>query len=348
MIFTPIPTQFVGPIHIKAKAWEEEVNVPLATFETTLWPSTNRGAKVSRLCGGIEVTLLKNCMSRSILLYAPSARRAAEILHAIQSNRHALTEAVTRTSRFCQLQDIYGEVVGQNLYLRLSCFTGDAAGHNMTTKAADSVIETLLSQFPDLHYGSISGNLCVDKKVSSLNGLLGRGKHMIAELHIPRAICIRHLRTTPEQLRDLNTNKNLLGGILSGGVRSANAHYANLLLASYLATGQDAANIVEGSQGITLVAVTENGDCHFSVNVPNLIVGTIGNGKHHPEILAHLEALHCLPNPAHPGRSSERLAEIIVATILCGELSLLAAQTNRGELTRSHMIFERATPLQLN
>ncbi len=126
-------------------------------------------------------------------------------------------------------------------------------------------------------------------------------------------------------------------------MRSANAHYANLLLATYLATGQDAANIVEGSQGVTLAEVTPQGDCYFSVNVPNLIVGTIGNGKQHTDIQSHLATLKCLPDPLHPGQSSIRLAEIIAATILCGELSLMAAQTNRGELTRSHMAFERTS-----
>lgn len=342
-MITPIPTKTIGPIHIRARDWETEVLVPMATFETTLWPSTNRGAKISRLCGGIDVTTIKTSMTRSIVLQAPSSRRAVEILESLQIDSSILSQAIQSTSRFCTLQDFYGEVIGQNLYLRLQCFTGDASGHNMTTKAADAVIEALLQKFNDLRYGSISANLCVDKKVSSINALLGRGKHVIAEVLIPRLICEKHLRTNPEKLRDLNTNKNLLGGILSGGVRSANAHYANMLLATYLATGQDAANIVEGSQGVTHVAVTEKGDCHFSVNIPNIIVGTVGNGKHHPEILSHLETMGCLPDPQAPGKSSERLAEIIAATVLCGEMSLMAAQTNRGELTRSHMAFERAT-----
>jgi len=339
---TPVPTRLIGPIHIKSQSWDSEVEVPMATFETTLWPSTNRGAKLSRLCGGIEVSLLKNTMSRSIVMYADSARHAAEVLHAVQTDPAFLHDAIQQSSRFCRLQEIWGEVVGTNLYLRLSCFTGDASGHNMTTKAADFAIEALLKKFSDLRYGSISANLCVDKKVSSINAILGRGKHVIAELRIPRNLCEKHLRTTPEQLQQLNINKNLLGGVLSGGVRSANAHYANMLLATYLATGQDAANIVEGSQGITSVTIHETGDLLFSVNLPNIIVGTVGNGKHHPEILSHLEKMGCLPDGANPGKSAERLAHIIAATVLCGELSLMAAQTNRGELMRSHTAFERA------
>ncbi len=340
-MITPVPTKLIGPILIKAQTWEGEIEVPMATYETTLWPSTNRGAKISRLCGGITITLLGNCMTRSIVLQTSSTRRAAEILTLIKSDLFVIKNAISSTSRFCQFRELFAEIVGQNLYLRLSCFTGDAAGHNMTTKAADAVITALLQKFNDLSYGSISANLCVDKKVSSINGILGRGKHVIAEILIPRILCEKHLRTTPEQLRDLNVNKNLLGGILSGGVRSANAHYANMLLATYLATGQDAANIVEGSQGITHVTITAAGDCHFSVNLPNIIVGTVGNGKHHPEIIKHLQKMGCTPDAAHPGKSSEKLAEIIAATVLCGELSLLAAQTNRGELMRSHIAFER-------
>ncbi len=338
---TSIPTKEIGPICIKTSTLDTEVMVPLATFETTLWPSTQRGAKLSRLCGGVGVTTFKSGMTRSIVLKAPSAQAAFSILQEIESDLAQLHAAVATTSRFAKLQSLFSEIVGLHLYLRFSFFTGDAAGHNMTTKASDALIEELLKRFPTLVYESISANICTDKKVSSINALLGRGRHVIAELLIPREICIKHLRTTPEQMRDLNVSKNLMGGILAGGVRSANAHYANVLLATYLATGQDAANIVEGSQGITSVDITETGDMHFSVNLPNIIVGTIGNGKQHPEIIERLEKMGCTPNPHHPGLASQQLAEIIAATVLCGELSLMAAQTNRGELTKSHLLFER-------
>ena len=75
----------------------------------------------------------------------------------------------------------------------------------------------------------------------------------------------------------LNVRKNLIGTLLAGGVRSANAHVANMLLGFYLATGQDAANIVEGSQAITMQSA--GGCLYFSVTIPNLIMGTVGNGK---------------------------------------------------------------------
>lgn len=340
-MFTPIPTKLIGPIHIRSTTWEAEVCLPFASFETTLFPSTQRGAKLSRLCGGIQVTTLKNTMTRSIILQAPSLLQAYEILEAIKQNPDFLYQAAASSSRFLKLESYFSEIIGNQLFLRFSFFTGDAAGHNMTTKAADSLIQALLARFSDLSYVSVSGNLCVDKKVSTINALLGRGKHVLAELILPRTLVAKHLRSSPEKIKDLNIRKNLMGSILAGSVRSANAHFANMLLASYLATGQDAANIVEGSQGITYADINPEGDLSFSISLPNLIVGTLGNGKNNPEIQARLHAMGCTPDPLHPGASALRLAEIIAASVLCGELSLLAAQTNSGELMKSHLLFER-------
>ena len=39
--------------------------------------------------------------------------------------------------------------------------------------------------------------------------------------------------------------------------------------------------------------------------------------------------------------ASNRLAGIIGAIVMCGELSLLAALTNQDELVKSHILFER-------
>jgi len=148
----------------------------------------------------------------------------------------------------------------------------------MCTQAAEALMNHILEVHSDLQYGSISGNYCSDKKATAVNGILGRGKYVVSELTIPQKICSRYLKTTPEKVVQLNIRKNLIGTMLAGGLRSANAHFANMLLGFYLATGQDAANIVEGSQGLTM-AEERDGDLYFSVTLPNIIVGTVGNGR---------------------------------------------------------------------
>ena len=338
---TPIPTQWIGPLSISGNAINDSVRVPLATYESPLWPSTARGAKVAEHCGGVRCTIVDERMARSVLLVATDAATAFAALQAIRARRDELAAVIAATSRFARLLDLHAEIVGNLLYLRLECSTGDASGHNMITKAADAAISWLLAEYPQLAYGSISANYCTDKKASAVNGILGRGKNVIAELTVPRRLCERLLRTTPEQIVALNLRKNFIGGILAGSIRSANAHFANILLAFYLATGQDAANIIEGAQGI-VHAEARDGDLYFSCTLPNLIVGTVGNGK--GDTLAtveeHLQALGC--REARPaGENARRLAAICAATVLCGELSLLAAQTNPGELMRAHLALER-------
>ena len=335
---TPIPTRWIGPLTICGNAMNDTVRVPLATYESPLWPSTARGAKVAEHCGGVRCTIVDERMARSVLLTAADAASAFAALQSIRARRDELAAVIAATSRFARLLDLHAEIVGNLLYLRLECSSGDASGHNMITKAADAAISWLLAEYPQLAYGSISANYCTDKKASAVNGILGRGKNVVAELTIPRRICERLLRTTPEQIVALNLRKNFIGGILAGSIRSANAHFANILLAFYLATGQDAANIIEGAQGI-VHAETRDGDLYFSCTLPNLIVGN-GKGDTLATVEAHLQALGC--REARPtGENARRLAAICAATVLCGELSLLAAQTNPGELMRAHLALER-------
>ena len=115
-----------------------------------------------------------------------------------------------------------------------------------------------------------------------------------------------------------------------------------MLLGLYLATGQDAANIVEGSQGITFAEARGN-DLYFSCSLPHLIVGTVGNGKGNdlPVVEDALVRLGCRED-REPGANARRLAGLCAATVLCGELSLLAAQTNPGELMAAHVAMERS------
>lgn len=354
--FATVPMRSIGPLKIVGPEMDGEVMVPLATYESPLWPSVERGARVARASGGIRCVVVDERMTRSILLEAPTAVEAVMVADALKARRGEVQAIAATTSRFAELLDIHTQIVGNLLFVRLEFSTGDASGHNMATKAADAIMTWALQRWPSLKYVSVSGNYCCDKKPSAVNGILGRGKYVVAELVIPGKLCSRYLKTTPEKIAELNVKKNLIGTMLAGGVRSANAHFANMLLAVYLATGQDAANIVEGSQGfvhaearsgdIPVAESNEEGrqECrpslYFSCTLPNIIVGTVGNGKDLPFVRENMELLGCAGEAA-PGKNARRLAVICAATVLCGELSLLAALTNPGELMAAHVRLER-------
>ena len=341
MLTAPIPMRIVGPMKIVSDELNEDVSVPLATFEKPLWYTVNRGARVSTLSGGIQAVVIHESMTRSILVQGPSAHMTHQLSQELHRRHTEIAALVTATSQHAKLKECHYQQVGNLLYIRLAITSGDAAGHNMVTKAADAILSWVLQQYSYLRYISISANICTDKKVSAINSLFGRGKYVTAELVIPRPVCQQKLRTTPEQLVELHIKKNLLGSILAGSIQSANAHFANMLLAIYLATGQDAANIVEGSQGIVHAEVI-NENLYFSVTLPNIIVGTVGNGKNLEFVQENLKLLGCLEDK-ESGHNARRLAIIVACTVLCGELSLLAAQTNPGDLMRSHIKLERFT-----
>jgi hydroxymethylglutaryl-CoA reductase (NADPH) len=339
MNIAKIPMKTVGPIKIIGPHIDAEVRVPLATYEAPLWPSVNRGAKVSREAGGICAIIVDERMTRSVVFEALDAKTALRVFESIKSRKDEMDEVVGKTSHFAKLLDVHSQIVGNLLYLRFEFSTGDAAGHNMVTKAADHLMSWMLGQYAELKYISISGNFCADKKVSAVNGILGRGKYVVAEIMVPEKVCQKILKTTPEKIVELNIKKNLLGTTLAGGLRTANAHFANMLAAFYLAVGQDVANIIEGSQGFVHTEVKQN-DLYFSVTLPNIIVGAVGAGKTLDFVRDNLKDLGCLQE-RESGENARRLAVITAATVLCGELSLLAALTNPGELMRGHTILER-------
>lgn len=339
----PIPLRWVGPLRISGNVMTGETEVPLATYESPLWPSVRRGARLSTMVeGGIKATLVDERMSRSVLLEADDAEAALAAWQHLSSRRDELAAVVATSSRFARLIDLHVQIAANLLFVRFELTTGDASGHNMVTNAADKLMDHVLATVPGVRYGSISGNFCSDKKATAVNGILGRGKNVVTEIVLPRRHVERFLHTTPEAIVQLNIRKNLIGTMLAGGLRSANAHYANMLLAFYLATGQDAANIVEGSQGLTHAEVRD-GDLYFSCTLPNLIVGTVGNGKGLDFVEENLVRLGCREE-REPGDNARRLAVLCAATVLCGELSLMAAQTNPGELMAAHLTLERGAP----
>jgi len=333
-----IPLSWVGPVKLTGDhAYDGPV--PLATFETPLWPSVGRGAAVTRHAGGIFAAVLDARMTRSVALAAPDARRAAAWAAELPALESDLRRATEETSRHAKFLSCTAEVAGRILFLRFAFSTGEASGHNMATKAAAAGLSWLLAHWEGSEYVSESGNVCCDKKTSAVNGLLGRGKRVVAEACIPGPLVTRFLHVDAAAIERINWRKNYLGSVLAGSLRSANAHFANMLLAFYLATGQDAANIVEGSQGTVLAEALPDGSLRFSATLPNLVVGTVGNGKGLDWVKDNLARLGC--DGGGNGEASARLAALAAATVLCGELSLLAALAKPGELMGAHLALER-------
>ena len=341
---TTIPTRIIEGLNINYLGRNEQVDFPVSTYETPLFASIKRGVRVSKV-HPISIAVLSDCMTRSVIFQCKSVAEVEQFLTFLdtQKNIGKMQEIVATTSHHCKILEVENQVVGNLVYARFAYDTGEAAGHNMTTIATNAVAKWAVENCGmDVKYISNSGNTCCDKKASAINSIRGRGKHVVTEAVISRQSCNELLKTTPEKMVELNNKKNLIGSVLGGSVCSANAHYANMLAALYLPLGQDVANIVEGSQGVTYCDVNSDGNLYFSVNLPNIICGCVGNGKELAFVRENMKTIGCIDEDGTLIEgASKRMAAIIGAVVWCGELSLMAALTNQDELVRSHVALER-------
>jgi len=85
---------------------------------------------------------------------------------------------------------------------------------------------------------------------------------------------------------------SFIGGVQSGSI-GVSGHIANGLAAMFLACGQDVACVAEATVGITRFELTPNGDLYCGVDLPNLIVGTVGGGTRLPTARECLRIIEC-------------------------------------------------------
>lgn len=127
--------------------------------------------------------------------------------------------------------------------------------------------------------------------------------------------------------------EGVVGSALSGMV-GINAHYANMIAAVYIAIGQDVASTHESAVGLSTFEMVD-GDLVVTVLLPSLVMGTMGGGTKLSSQNKNLKIMECA------GPSADRFAEILTATVLAGELSIVASHA-AGDFTRAHMRFGRA------
>jgi len=338
--FVPLPVGVVGPLVVNG----ESFMVPMATTEGALVASTSRGAKAIREAGGAACEVVADGMSRSPVVVLPSLRDAAALKAWIEdpTNFEELAACFGETTSHGKLKTARATVAGRYVYIRFTAHTGDAMGMNMVGKGVNQIMQLLVDKFDGLELVSLSSNMCTDKKPSAVNWTQGRGKSVVSEVVLSRAIVEDVLKTTIPDLVRLNTAKNLVGSALTGSIGGNNAHAANLVTAVFLATGQDPAQNVESSNCLMQMEATDGGESlHVTATMPCIEVGTLGGGT---DLAAQNSCLGLLgvagANRDAPGANARKLATIVCATVLAGELSLNAALAT-NHLISAHMKLNR-------
>lgn len=340
--YMPVPVGVAGPLLLD----EKQFHVPMATTEGCLVASTNRGCRALSLSGGCHSRILADSMTRGPVVRLPSACRAAEVKVWLETSDgfSTIKEAFDQTSRFARLEKLLVGLAGRNLYIRFQSQTGDAMGMNMLSKGTEHALRRLQQQFPDMQVLAVSGNYCTDKKSAAINWIMGRGKSAVCEATIPAKVVREVLKSSTAALVELNTNKNLVGSAMAGSIGGFNAHAANIVAAIYIACGQDPAQTVGSSNCITQMepAGADGEDLYVSCTMPSIELGTVGGGTNLPPQQACLQMLGVQgTSSSQPGDNARQLARVVCATVLAGELSLMAALA-AGHLVKSHMTHNRS------
>ncbi|KAK5130551.1 hypothetical protein LTR08_001931 [Meristemomyces frigidus] len=339
--YMPLPVGVAGPLMIDGQSYF----LPMATTEGVLVASASRGCKAINAGGGAITVVTGDGMTRGPCIGFETLTRAAAAKVWLDSPRgqKVMRDAFDSTSRFARLQTLKTSIAGTYVYVRFKTTTGDAMGMNMISKGVEKALSVMSKEagFEDMAIISVSGNFCTDKKPAAINWIDGRGKSVVAEAIIPAEVVRSVLKSEVNALVELNIAKNFIGSAMAGSIGGFNAHAANMVTAIFLATGQDPAQNVESSNCITVMK-NLNGNLQISVSMPCIEVGTIGGGTFLEPQAAMLDLLGVRgPHPTNPGDNARRLARIVAAGVLAGELSLCSALA-AGHLVQAHMAHNRS------
>jgi len=331
-----VPIGVAGPLLVDGEYARGTFYVPLATTEGALVASYNRGMKLLYAAGGVRTTVVAEAMQRAPAFGFDSAREARAFGDWLTVNFADIKAEAEASTHVGRLHDIEQFPASRFLFLRFNYTTGDAAGQNLTGKATLRACVWIRANYPRIRDFYLEANLATDKKSSQVNVLRTRGKRVVAEATIPADLVREVLHATPDRMFRARQVSNL-GGQLAGVNNNGN-HSANAVAALFAATGQDIANVAESSAALVHTELLADGSYYYSITIPALIVATYGGGTGLPTQRECLELLGC-----YGSGQVRKFAEIVAATVLCGEVSLGAAVV-AGEWVTAHERLGRNRP----
>lgn len=321
-----VPMGIAGPLKVNSLQFPVcSYYIPLATTEGALVASVNRGCKAITESGGAVVDSYRVGATRGSVFHVPGLMENDKLNTFFEEHFEELQTVAAKTSGHLKLTKIFSRGLGKHRFVRFVFDTQDAMGMNMVTIATTSAC-----QYVEAKTGarciSVAGNYDVDKKPSWLNVIEGRGIKAWAEVTLSAQVLRDVLKTSAQKVYDVWLAKCMIGSAMAGSM-GHNAHFANVIAALFLATGQDLGHVGECSVGMTTMGVVGKSDLYVSVYLPDLMVGMVGGGT---GLGTQKEALGIIG-----AETSQELAEVVAGAVLAGEISLLAS-LSEGTLAKAH------------
>jgi len=327
----PVPVGYAGPLAVTFSSEETaKLHLPLATTEGALVASVNRGCKALSQAGGVTLTSVHHGTSRSVAFKVKTQDGVRTFIKFLSQKETEWSGVGMTTSTHLKLLSHTIENEGDYVFLTIYCDTDEAMGMNMVTIAAQAIGQWVTEHCKNIAFITVAGNVDSDKKPSKRTHDRGRGYEVTAQAVLSKEVITTVLKSSLETILEVAHTKLEVGSNIAGAL-GKNLHAANIVAALFLATGQDAAHVVEGSLADTTVERCAEG-LEISVRLPALMVGIRGGGTGLP---AQKQCLDLLLSPKTSLRPCTQLAQSVAAGVLAGEVSLLAAQASHT-LAKAH------------
>lgn len=310
-----IPLGLIGPIKVNGKSAKGNFWIPMATTEGALLLTYDLGSRIVSMGDGVEVEVVSKNVHISPMFPITSDEDEKKIKNFLDENYQSVQQVAQGKSQHTRLLAVEKHRVTNNLVLKFIFDTADAHGLNMINQATFNACKYIEAKtgFTFYHRSHYSGV----KHHSLLNEREGYGRRVIAKTVIP-AKALGMLRVTAQQLKDFTSRCIDCG--TAAEISCINVHASNGITAIFLACGQDPADISSAHVCKGKCEIINGKDVYWECDLKNLLIGTVGGGTGLGTQRECLEIMGC----SGSGRS-DKLAELIAATVLAGEIPTAAA-----------------------
>ncbi|HVW10319.1 MAG TPA: hydroxymethylglutaryl-CoA reductase [Bryobacteraceae bacterium] len=329
-----IPMGVAGPVLIHGQHANGIFYVPMATTEGALIRSYERGMVALTKSGGVQTAVASDENQTAPSFFFHDVQSAAAFPEWVEGKLPDLQALVETTTRHGKLRNLKCYPTGRQVILNLGFSIGDAQGMNMIVRATEAVCLWIKEHYPIENYFLFSG-MCGEKRASGFLMSRGKGKRVTAGALLTHEVLRLYLHVTADQL--FRVWQSTVQGNIEAGAIGYNGHASNGLTAIFIATGQDVANVVNSSCSMTTFEPHPDG-IYASVTLSALSVATVGGGTALPTPREALRIMDCVGTG-----KARKLAEIVAAAILGGEVSMGAAIASQ-EFVAAHEHYGRNRP----
>jgi hydroxymethylglutaryl-CoA reductase (NADPH) len=301
--------------------------VPLATTEGALVRSYERGMVAVTRAGGAFVRVMQDENRATPAFSFGAVEQAVAFARELPALVDELRRAAEATTRHGKLLRIEPRVAGLDVLVGFVFSTGDASGMNIVGRATAAACALLVERFEPRGWTMLSG---AENEKQAGPGVYfgGKGKSVVAGARLSPALVRQVLGVEPAAVAAYW--RRCVVAQAEVGAVGINGQFANALAALFIACGQDVANVANSAVGVLTFELADDGGLAASVHLPSLVVATVGGGTTVGAAPECLGILGCVGDG-----KARKLAEIVGATLLAGEISL-AASLVAGDHVEAH------------